>query len=68
MSGRARRPRKRRQTEQAAAKRLLAMLRGGRDVRSKVGRIRARLRQGDFDNDFKLTIALERLIGELRED
>lgn len=68
MSGRARRPRKRTQTEQAAAKRLLAMLRGGRDVRSKVGRIRARLRQGDFDNDFKLTIALERLIGELRED
>jgi hypothetical protein len=60
--------RQRTTSETEAARRLLGLLKNGRDVRAKARVLRARLRRhDDYENDLKLTIALERLMRELRE-
>jgi hypothetical protein len=68
MTADASRPRQRTAADREAARRLLVLLKAGRDVRAKARALRARLRRhDDYENDLKLTIAVERLMRELRE-
>ena len=50
----------------ATAQRLLAMLRSGRDARTtKVRRLRRSVRADTYENDLKLTVAVDRVVREL---
>jgi len=52
--------------ERALAERLLRALRNGGDVRrQKVTRIRTKVRSRTYENELKLTVALERLARSL---
>ena len=51
----------------AEAARLLAVLRAGGDARrKKVRRVRGAVRADDYENDLKLSVAVDRLFGDLR--
>lgn len=53
-------------SERAAAAELLALLRAGGDARTKkVRRIRRAVRYAQYENDLKLSVAVERLIREM---
>jgi hypothetical protein len=65
-SGQQRGKRARTDAERAVAERLLQVLRHGGDVRSRVRRVRAKVIDGSYENNLKLSVALERLIQELR--
>ena len=50
-------------------RRLLAVARSGADVRGhKVRRVKAAIREQDYENDLKLAVALQRLEELLREE
>jgi len=52
--------------EKAHAKSLLTKLRSGQDVRArKARRLRGAVRADRYENDLKLTIAIDRLLREL---
>ncbi|MDB5302000.1 MAG: hypothetical protein JWO87_3663 [Phycisphaerales bacterium] len=49
--------------------RLLAMLQSGKDVRKrKVRRVRAAVRARRYENDLKVSIAVDRLLKEVAEE
>ena len=53
--------------ERALLERLLRSLRHGGDVRlQKILRIRAKVRSHCYENELKLTVAIERMIPRLR--
>ncbi len=53
----------------ATADRLLALLRAGGDARTdKVRRLRRSVRTGAYENDLKLSIAVDRVVRELGHD
>jgi hypothetical protein len=57
---------KRSRADRAAAKHLLAMLKAGSDTRiKKVKRIRQSVRTRSYENELKLSIAMERMVREL---
>jgi hypothetical protein len=50
----------------ATAQRLLALLRCGRDARTtKVRRLRRSVRADTYENDLKLSVAIDRVVREL---
>ena len=50
----------------ATAERLLGLLRSGRDARTtKVRRLRRSVRTDTYENDLKLSIAVDRVVREL---
>jgi hypothetical protein len=52
----------------AELRRMLARLREGRDVRSRmIGRIRSAIRGGTYTNDLKLAVAVQRMLDEESE-
>jgi hypothetical protein len=52
--------------EDNSAKRLMALLKAGGDMRiKKVRKLRAVLRAGQYENDLKLSVTAERLLKEL---
>jgi len=57
---------KRSRADHATAKHLLAMLKAGSDTRiKKVKRIRQSVRTRSYENELKLSIALERMVREM---
>ena len=53
---------KRTRTDEATAKRMLDMLRAGKDVRTrKVRKIRAAIKVKRYENEMKLAVALTKL-------
>ncbi|HZL35733.1 MAG TPA: hypothetical protein VFC78_10525 [Tepidisphaeraceae bacterium] len=59
-------PRSPRRAWTITLRRLLATLRRGGDLRAaKVRRLRAAVRAKRYENDLKLDVAVERLLGEL---
>lgn len=47
------------------ARRLVARIRKGRDARSQmIGKLRAAIQHGDYENDLKLSVAIDRLLEE----
>jgi hypothetical protein len=61
------RGKRRSRSEQQLRAAMLRLLRAGGDLRSrKTRRLRAAIRVNGYENDLKLQIALERLLGELR--
>jgi hypothetical protein len=59
-------PLKRTRAQRTLAKRLLAMLKAGSDTRkTKVRKLRRSVRSSSYENDLKLTIAMERLARDL---
>jgi hypothetical protein len=61
--------RARSETDRALAERLLSDAKAGRDVRAfKVGRVRAAIEAGAYENDLKLEVALDRLRDAAREE
>jgi hypothetical protein len=53
--------------ERASAERWLLVLRRGGDVRRKVRTLRQKVRDESYENGLKLSIAIDRLLRELRE-
>ncbi len=54
--------------ERALAQRMLQQLRGGTDVRArKVRRIKAAIKVRHYENALKLTVALDRLVGAVKQ-
>ena len=52
--------------KRAEAQRLLAILRGGGDARAaKIRRVRRSVRQSCYENQLKLSVALDRMLREL---
>jgi hypothetical protein len=65
MSTRANSPRRSRR-DRATVRRLLDLLRAGKDVRVRKARLtRAKIRVRQYDNDLKLAIAIDRLLRDL---
>ncbi len=59
-------PLKRTRAQRTLAKRLLAMLKAGSDTRkTKVRKLRRSVRSSSYENDLKLTIAMERMARDL---
>jgi hypothetical protein len=59
--------RRRRKRLAVSLRRLLEMLKAGSDLRArKVRRLRAAVRADRYENDLKLSIALDRLIGDVQ--
>jgi hypothetical protein len=57
---------KRSRTDRALARRLMSLLKSGSDTRiKKVKRIRQSVRTKSYENDLKLSIALERMVREV---
>jgi hypothetical protein len=57
---------KRSRTERSLVKRLLGVLKSGGDTRSgKVKRVRASVRTRTYENDLKLSVALDRMTRDL---
>jgi hypothetical protein len=57
---------KRSRGDRAVAKRFLSLLKSGADTRvSKVKRIRQSVRTRSYENELKLSIALERMVRDL---
>jgi hypothetical protein len=53
--------------ERACAEQMLRYLRHGGDVRrQKVDRVRAKVRTQRYENELKLTVAIERLVRSLK--
>jgi hypothetical protein len=56
---------KARAADQAAAKRLLAILRADKNRAKRVLRIKRSVRAKSYENDLKLSIAVDRMLREL---
>ena len=57
--------RNRNRADRALVNRLLKKLKRTGNVRPKVQRVKSSVHEGDYENDLKLTVAIERLLRDL---
>jgi hypothetical protein len=62
-------PTRRSRIDRAQARRLLAILHSGGDARAaKIRRVRRSVRQASYENQLKLSVALDRMLAQLNAE